>query len=153
MAKALAAIVLLAAAPQSSTLDWLSGSWNGTGTVHGAPSTATLEVAPALGSKFVELRYRFTTTGARPFTFEGRGFYRPDAAGWHGQWFDSTGATRPISGTVAGYTLTSEWGDAASERGRSTYRRESMDRLDVTDEVLRKDGKWRVFAHHRLTRS
>ena len=156
-AVALAALALAAPAAMAQdpagSLDWLHGSWSGTGTVQGAPSEATLEVAPALGGRFVELRYRFATQGERPFRFEGRGFYRAEGAGWRGQWFDSTGATRPLSGTVAGSTLTTEWGDAATEQGRTTYRLEATDALQVTDEVLRRDGQWHVFASHRFTRS
>jgi hypothetical protein len=68
-------------------------------------------------------------TAERPFRFEGRGFYRPDGAIWRGQWFDSTGATRPLSGTVTGTTLVTEWGDDATERGRTTYRLEAVDSL------------------------
>jgi hypothetical protein len=136
----------------AASLDWLHGEWAGTGTVQGAPSEATLVVSPALEGRFVELRYGFTTQGERRFRFEGRGFYRAEASGWRGQWFDSTGATRPLSGTVAGATLTTEWGEAATERGRTTYRLEPPNALEVTDEVLRGDGRWHVFARHRMTR-
>ena len=95
-ALALAAAALLGGAAPSpqpaGALDWLHGRWSGAGTVHGSPSEATLEVAPALAGRFVELRYRFTTSGAQPFRFEGRGFYRAEDDEWRGQWFDSTGA-------------------------------------------------------------
>jgi len=156
---AVAAGALLAAsasaqqpAQRPATLDWLHGAWAGSGTVQGAPSEATLDVGPALGGRFVELRYGFTTRGERSFRFEGRGFYRADGSGWQGQWFDSTGATRPLAGTVSGTVLTTEWGDEATERGRTTYRLEGANALQVTDEVLRRDGQWHVFATHDLTR-
>ena len=155
-ALALAGLALLGtAAPAqqpAGALDWLHGGWAGTGTVQGSPSQATLEVAPALAGRFVELRYAFATSGERAVRFEGRGFYRADGAGWRGQWFDSTGATRPLAATVAGTTLTTQWGDAATEQGRTTYRREASGALEVTDEVLRRDGQWHVFASHRMTR-
>jgi hypothetical protein len=152
---AAAAVLLAGAAPAqepAGALDWFHGSWAGAGTVQGAASEATLAVAPALGGRFVELRYRFTTAGERPFVFEGRGFYRPEGAGWRGQWFDSTGATRPLAGAVDGTSLTTEWGEAATEQGRTTYRLEPAGVLQVTDEVLRSDGRWHVFASHRMTR-
>lgn len=101
---ALAALALLGtAAPAQEPpggLDWFHGRWAGAGTVQGAPSEAALEVAPVLAGRFVELRYSFETKGERPFRFEGRGFYRADGDAWRGQWFDSTGATRPLTGTV-----------------------------------------------------
>ena len=147
----LALLATAAAAQQPAGLDWFHGSWSGSGTVQGSPSEATLEVAPALGGRFVELRYSFATQGERPFRFEGRGFYRPEGEGWHGQWFDSTGAVRPLAGTVSGTTLRTEWGEESTERGRTTYRLEGTT-LHVSDEVLRRDGQWHVFARHDLTR-
>ena len=57
-----------------------------------------------------------------------------------------------LAATVAGTTLTTQWGDAATEQGRTTYRREASGALEVTDEVLRRDGQWHVFASHRMTR-
>ncbi len=155
LAFASVALVATAAAADepAGELDWFHGRWAGAGTVQGMPSEATLEVAPALGGRFVELRYRFRTTGERAFVFEGRGFYRKEADGWRGQWFDSAGATRPLTGTAAETSLTTEWGDAETEQGRTTYRLEAGDTLQVTDEVLRGDGKWYVFASHRFTRN
>ena len=154
-ALALAGLALLGtAAPAqqpAGALDWLHGGWAGTGTVQGSPSQATLEVAPALAGRFVELRYAFATSGERAFRFEGRGFYRADGAGWRGQWFDSTGATRSLTGTVTDATLAAQWGDTATEQGRTTYRLEPPDVLRVTDEVLRR-GNWHVFASHTFTR-
>ena len=159
MARAAVAVLALAllgaAAPAqepAGALDWLHGRWSGAGTVQGAPSEATLEVAPALAGRFVELRYAFVTSGERPVRFEGRGFYRADGAAWRGRWFDSTGAIRPLTGTVAGTTLTTQWGDPATEQGRTTYRLAAAGTLQVTDEVLRRDGRWLVFASHEMSR-
>ena len=61
-------------------------------------------------------------------------------------------ATRPLTGTVAGSSLTTQWGEAATEEGRTTYRLDPDGDLSVTDEVLGRNGQWRVFAHHDLTR-
>ena len=152
---ALAAVALVAtgaAAQQPAGIDWLHGRWSGTGTVQGAPSEAMLEVAPVLGDRFVELRYRFVTAGQQRFEFEGRGFYQAQDGAWRGQWFDSTGATRPLDGTVTGSTLTTQWGNPATEQGRTTYRLEAQGTLQVTDEVLRRNGQWQVFASHNMTR-
>lgn len=48
-------------------------------------------------------------------------------------------------------TGTIQWGTEAVERGRSHYRL-SADALEVTDEVLTKEGTWQVFGRTRLTR-
>jgi hypothetical protein len=150
MAGSAAAQSVPATAP-ASDLSWLHGDWNGTGAVFGAPSQATLNAGPALEGKFVELHYRFTTSGQRAFVFEGRGFY--SVADWRGQWFDSTGESRPLIGTIADGELSSEWGDTGSERGRSQYRRGADGTLEVIDQVQRADGQWHVFATHRFVRA
>lgn len=150
MAGSAAAQSVPATAP-ATDLSWLQGDWNGTGAVFGAPSQATLSAGPALEGKFVELSYRFTTSGQRVFAFEGRGFY--SVADWRGQWFDSTGARRTLTGAIADGELSGEWGDTASERGRSQYRRGADGTLEVIDQVLRADGQWHAFATHRFVRA
>lgn len=143
---------------QSATADappadlaWITGQWTGSGAVFSAPSQATLMAAPALDGKFVELTYQFRTSGQRAFAFEGRGFY--SLRDWRGHWFDSTGAARPLTGVLGDGELTSEWGDATTERGRTRYRRAADGALDVTDYVLRGDGEWHAFATHHFIRA
>jgi hypothetical protein len=147
--------LLAAAAPVSPLADlrWIEGQWRGSGTMFGAPSVAELHVAPTLGERFVELRYR--VDGRRrgdAFRFEGAAFYQPAAVGnrtWTGHWFDSSGARRSIAATAAGDALTAQWGDPGSERGRTVYRKQTNGSLEVVDEVADANG-WRVFARHVL---
>ena len=135
------------ASAQGGALDWLAGNWRGAGTMMGNASEARLEVRPALGGRFLEFSYR-----AGPF--EGRAFYSPVAEGrWQARWFDNRGVSFPIAATLAGQQLTAEWGDAATERGRTVYRRAEDGRLHLTDSVLRPDGSYRDFASHILTRA
>jgi len=156
IALALVAPMLLAAAapaPASGEIGWLVGDWSGSGTIFGAPSTAELHVKPALGGRFTELRYR--VDGKRQgtaFRFEGAAFYERAAdanGGWTARWFDSSGAKHPITATAADNALTALWGEAATERGRTVYRRQPDGSLEVVDEVADKSG-WRVFARHVL---
>jgi len=131
-------------------LDWLMGRWAGTGTSFGAASEARLEVAPALDRAFVELRYNLI----KPASFEGRAFYREDSGGgWEGRWFDSRGVTWPIGASLFETTLTSNWGTADTERGRTTYRLLRDGRLEIVDTVLEKDGRQREFARQIFTRN
>lgn len=124
-------------------LDWLMGRWAGAGTSFGAASEASLEVTPALDGAFVELRYLAT----KPASFEGRAFYKENSGGgWEARWFDSRGVTWPIRATLSGTTLTSDWGTADTERGRTVYRRLEDGRLEAVDTVLQQDGRWREFA-------
>ena len=146
----IAAAAIFAAAPVAAqdarTLDWLLGDWRGTGTMFGNPSEATLSVRPVLGGRFLELNYR---AGA----FEGRALYHfVDGGRWRAQWFDNRGATFAIEAFQIERSLRSEWGSAETEQGRTVYYLGQDGRLRVTDSV-RRDGTYRDFASHVLTRA
>lgn len=131
----------------TAALPWLTGSWRGPGTMFGNASEASLTVSPVLGGRFLEFSYRVGP-------FEGRAFYRPaPVGGWQAVWFDNRGATFPIVAQAEARMLTSDWGDAATERGRTVYRIADDGRLHVTDSVRRLDGSYRDFASHVLTRA
>lgn len=148
MARLWAALLLwLVAAPAfasdgPSALHWLEGRWRGAGTMFGRASEAVLEVRPALNGRFQEFSYRAGQ-------FEGRAFYRPVEDGrWQATWFDNRGISFPIAAVLAGQVLTSDWGSAETERGRTIYRLLPDGRLEVTD-----SAGGRVFASHILSRA
>ncbi len=148
----LLALLLQAGAAQAEPLDWLTGRWNGQGTALGNQSEATLEATPALAGKFIELRYRFHPLANPQAAFEGRALYRPSEDGtWSARWFDSRGVTFPIQAVLAGETLTAEWGEEGSERGRTVYQGLDDGRLEIVDLVRRADGEYREFARHILS--
>lgn len=120
----LGAIVVVAApAAAAASADWLTGRWVGEGRVLGQPSRATLIVEPVLDGRFVEMRYE-TARGAdaKRIRFEGRAMYRREPDGrWIGNWFDSTGAVRPLSAVPTDDAVSVEWGTEATELGRTIY--------------------------------
>ncbi len=144
-------LALLCAAPAAAqapagSLDWLVGSWRGTGTRMGAATEARLDVRPALAGRFVELS--FVSSG-----FEGRAFYRRvDGARWRGEWFDIRGVHFGIDAVEGVRTLTADWGSDATERGRTVYRLLEDGRLELVDRVTGRDGTSREFARHLLRR-
>lgn len=146
-----------AAAPESDRpagLDWMIGSWKGGGTHGGNSSEARLDVRPALGGKFVELRYRVEVREPTPYTFEGRALYRPAEPGkYRAHWFDSRGMVLPVSASAEESSLTADWGTAGTERGRTVYRLMPDGRLEVSDTVLGADGAQRPFARQLFDRS
>lgn len=150
MRSALAAALLLAAAPAPAaeappTLEWLVGSWRGSGERGGRPTRAELDVRPALGGRFLELTYR--SEG-----FEGRAFYRRVAGGrWRGEWFDNRGVHFGIDAEAAERRLVADW--SGSERGRTVYRLDADGSLELVDSVAARDGTLREFARHRLART
>ncbi len=145
----LAAPLILLAAPAvaqgEAALPWLVGSWQGSGTMFGNASEATLDVHPT--AEGFDLRYRAGR-------FEGRAAYRPLGAGrWQASWSDNRGVSFPIAATVDGQTLTADWGSAETERGRTVYRLMPDGRLEVTDTVATQGGGSREFARHVLARA
>nr|WP_298121741.1 hypothetical protein [uncultured Pseudoxanthomonas sp.] len=86
-----------------------------------------------------------------PFAAEANYFCHGDAT-CRGHWYDTRGMILPLVATPQADALTAEWGDAATERGRTTYRLDA-DTLHVTDEVRDKEGQWKVFRRSRLQRS
>jgi len=149
MVSAVVAAVALAAAQAPvpapaqgvASLAWLQGSWSGAGTMFGRPSQARLEIRPTLGGRFLELNWRASG-------FEGRAFYSsPQPGRWRAVWFDNRGVTFPIQAMVGDRVLTSDWGSAETERGRTIYRLLPDGRLEVTDNAGGRD-----FASHVLTR-
>lgn len=160
MARRLLAAALLLAAPAadaqqpvppamaspSAVMSWIIGEWRGSGTMFGASSEAVLIVRPVLNGRFIEFSYRAGR-------FEGRAFYGPTpGGGWRAQWFDNRGVTFPIVAHEIERSLTSDWGSAETEEGRTVYRLARDGRLHIADSV-RRDGTWREFASHILTRA
>lgn len=151
MARLLAVLLLLIAAPaaaqQAAPLAWLEGRWQGAGTMFGNASEAVLDVRPALGDRWLELSWRAGR-------FEGRAFYRADGEGrWRATWFDNRGISFGIEAALADRTLTSDWGSAETERGRTVYSLRDDGRLEVVDSVMTPGGEPREFARHILSRA
>lgn len=149
-----AAALLVSAAPaaEAPSLAAWHGSWIGEGEAFGKPATATLDIGPAADAHTVLPSYRLSIDGATRATYSAKAHYRIDGSGRvGGNWTDSHGRTRAVSGRIADAEWTANWGSADIEIGRSTYRLENADSLVVSDSVLQDDGSWRVFAvlHYR----
>jgi len=59
----------------------------------------------------------------------------------------------PIAAAATAATLTSDWGNAQTERGRTLYRLLADGRLEITDTVVGRDGTSREFARQTLKRT
>jgi hypothetical protein len=132
----------------------LAGEWQGTGEVSAMAADMRMTWEPVLDGRFLRLTMDNRMTGAEGKTwhFKSQAYYRIEKDGTiTGTWFDSRGITQPLAGGVEQDAMTIQWGTEAIERGRSHYRL-SADALEVTDEVLTKEGEWRTFGRTRLTR-
>lgn len=142
-------------AARAQVWERLAGRWQGTGEVGGMAATPVLAFAPALGGRAHRLSFDNRMRGAdgreRPFAAEA--VYLCEGAACRGHWYDTRGAILPLATREEADALVVDWGDAGKERGRTTYRLQDDGVLDVTDEVLGQDGRWKVFGRSRLTRA
>ena len=149
----LIAITALASMPvNADVFEQLAGQWRGGGEVRGMQSEQLMRWGPVLDGSFTRLEFDNTMRGEddSEYRFQAHAYYLAGEGGAiTGTWLDSRGMTLPLTGQACEASLDIEWGSATTERGRSAYRIEG-DRLEVVDEVLQKDGRWRVFGRSVL---
>jgi len=142
--------------PETGFFAQIAGNWQGSGEVRGMASVQQMSWQPVLDGSFLRLTFdnRMTGTDGKEWRFQAHGYYRiRDDGTITGLWFDSRGVSFMLSGAIdGGGTMTILWGTDDTERGRSSYRLAAGE-LEVTDEVLGRDGEWRVFGRTRLTRA
>ncbi len=145
------------AAPSASAGIWdaLAGRWQGSGDVRGMKAELALEFQPALQGKAYRLSFRnhMRAADGSEWPFAAEAIYLCDAQQTcRGHWYDTRGAILPLATTEQVDALVVEWGDATTERGRTTYRVQG-ERIDITDEVRDRTGVWKVFGRSRVIRS
>lgn len=154
--------ILLAASPvhaseqvKADTWQALVGEWRGEGEVRGMAAAVRLRFEATLDGRGRRLSFENAMTGkdGRSWRFLAEALYLCDAAGaCKGQWQDSRGMILPLSTQSQPDRVIVEWGEAATERGRTTYHLADDGSLHMTDEVLGKDGAWKTFGQTRATR-
>ena len=158
MRAVLATALMLAAASDARADVWadLFGRWQGGGEVRGMPAQIDLTFRSALDGRGRHLRFANTMRSleGQDWRFLAEALYQCDPAGaCRGHWYDSRGMVLPLVVRAEPASLVVEWGDAATERGRTTYTLQSPTVLAVRDEVLGADGAWVAFGETRLERA
>lgn len=143
--------LLAAAAVAAPAFHPLIGTWEAACELAGAPATCRMMWAPGLHPLQLTLSYEVRGRPEGERLFAGRGVYRLQSDSVEGVWSDSQNALHSITGVLTADALTTSWGSAATEQGRSEYRLEGPHMLNVTDRVLTKDG-WRTFMQVRYQR-
>lgn len=150
----LVALALAAGAFAADVFTRLEGNWRGTGKVNGMESTLTMRWERALGGKFWQLTFRNEMKSPQGvFPFEGAAMYQSDKKGAiTGSWFDSRGVKFGISSVADADSLTSNWGSAETEQGRTVYKLTGADTMEVVDSVKGKDGTYKEFGRSEFKR-
>ena len=148
MVLAVASLAFQQSTPAAPTvLGRLTGHWTGSGAVNNAQVKAKAEFGQVLANRFTRLTYTFTVDGVGD-VFEGHAYYAcaKDAGTCRGNWFDSQGSAHVLTATQTADTLTSEWGDGTTPRGRTEYRLTGPSTLIVTDWIRTATGEWGQFG-------
>jgi len=147
---AILALVLSAGGAKADAWDQLYGRWTGTGEVNGMAAEVELEFHRTLDGHGRHLRFANRMIAAKDgkeWLFRAEALYLCDESGdCRGHWYDSRGAVLPLVVASHDDRVVVEWGDMTTERGRTTYRVTEGSSLEITDEVLSKDGGWKVFG-------
>lgn len=135
---------------QHSFCDRMAGAWKGEGTLMGGPASFRMVWEYVLEKKFVKLTFQNHRDAARA-PFKAEAYYRVTADSFTGTWFDVRGWTLPLKGRLTDSSLTTEWGNEATEMGRTEYVMIEGDRMCVMDWVFKK-SEWKLFGTAVYTR-
>ena len=142
-------LILASTSVQADVWDDLHGRWRGEGTVRGMAAAIELEFRPVLEGRAHQLGFRNRMRGedGKEWLFQSEATYlcAPDAT-CRGHWYDSRGAILPLTTRIDEGALLVEWGEAATEQGRTRYAPQPDGSLVITDEMLDKSGAWKVFG-------
>jgi len=121
--------------------------WQGTGKLLGASATYNMEWVKGLDDKFFILRFQNErVVEGHELIFSAHAYYKIiDEKKVEGMWFDSRGIYFPLVGTFNTNELVIDWGIKDTEQGRTIYRLQSSENMNVTDYVLH-SGKYVQFG-------
>lgn len=140
-------LLFINTATAQQSADNLIGTWTGSGKLFGQDATFSMKWEKALGGKFIRLNFQnnFTQNG-RKSTMDAEAMYKPlSDSSFEGTWFDSRGVVFPLKANFSNNTLTTEWGNEATEKGKTVYLIKSNSEIEVTDFVLR-NGQLQQFG-------
>ena len=131
------------AAQQTALMEKFAGTWKAEGTSFGLPSKSTMIWTKGLADKFYRIEYQIDMDrDGKTETFLGHGYYRN--GGNDGFWADTGGALHPVVTRYTENMLSTIWGEAGGQQGRSNYTLDKGGNIEVVDWILRDDG-WREF--------
>lgn len=155
---AMTALLALLPAPAlageaTDLLGRLQGEWTSAGPAFGGPAKSMMRWSPTLDGRFVRIDYLIAMERqGSTQTFTGIGHYKPgDGAEATGYWADNSGDLHPLNARADKDALTTIWGTAGGEQGRTEYRFMPDGKVRVTDWVLTAEG-WRQFNQNLFER-
>ncbi len=122
----------------------LIGTWTADCDAWGTEAKCRVDWSSGLHKEQITIAYTIDPAAGGAAIFAGDGVYRKLESGLDGYWSDSGGAIHPLNATWSDSTLTTHWGKAGGEQGRSEYRLDASGTMTVTDWSLTDQG-WQQF--------
>ncbi len=139
-----------------SLMSRLNGYWHTEGKAFGHKADIIMEWKPVLEGAFYQISYKITNklpSQNNLQVFSGIGYYKAiDSTHFEGTWFDSQGAIHPLSASCDDSSLTTLWGKPETQLGKTIYRFVSVDSVEITDFIMKKDSTWREFSRNIVNR-
>lgn len=129
---------------EGAGVERLLGEWSSECDAWGTPANCRILWSEGLHAEQVKISYAISNRENGAAIFSGEGVYRNGGDSLNGFWADSGGAVHPLRASWAENSLTTHWGRAGGEQGRTVYRLDDDNRLEVTDWALRDEG-WAEF--------
>lgn len=129
----------------------LIGTWTADCDAWGTAARCHVDWSEGLHGEHMTISYTIDTAATDDPIFAGEGVYRMLESGLDGYWSDSGGAVHPLNATWSEDALTTHWGIAGGEQGRSEYRLDAAGTMTVTDWSLTEEG-WQQFMQVQYQR-
>ncbi|MEM7663530.1 MAG: hypothetical protein AAF292_14905 [Pseudomonadota bacterium] len=129
---------------EGAGVERLLGEWSSECDAWGTPANCRIVWSEGLHAEHLKISYAISNRDNGAAIFSGEGVYRNGGDSLDGFWADSGGAVHPLSASWGENSLTTHWGRAGGEQGRTVYRLGENGGLEVTDWVLRREG-WAEF--------
>lgn len=131
------------------TIGGFIGTWHGNGQLFGMKADFKITFEWVLKKQFMQLTFlnNLKDKEGHEQELNSLAFYKLIGEDLlQGYWFDSRGTILPLNANMKDSVLTTLWGGPNTEKGKTIYSLVGIDRLDVTDYIL-KNEQWKEFGH------
>jgi hypothetical protein len=144
------AVVMISAAgiaqdKQPRDLSSLKGTWTADCKAFAPGARCSLQWTDGLHKNLLRVVYQVRNAAGNQL-FAGEGVYQRSDDIFAGFWNDTNGSLHPLQATYTDGGLTTYWGRAETEEGKTRYALNAEGGLSVTDWV-KKNGSWHQFMH------
>ncbi|MEM6901361.1 MAG: hypothetical protein AAF583_16530 [Pseudomonadota bacterium] len=146
------AVVMAEPGTEDQEPNQLVGDWIADCDAWGVPASCQISWSEGVHDAHLTISYSIANRDTAETIFRGNGVYRLRNDDLDGYWSDSGGAIHPLRASWADAALTTHWGRAGGDQGRTVYQLTDDGRLNVVDWSLQDEG-WTEFMSVTYERS